>query len=171
MSHQAFAVSLGEHGVRRWIAVFYHGREPVAVAGTPQEPTPWRAVQRAAWDVPGKAERWVPARVNAGRRYGPLLALKIGNAAAKWLARPLQVERSPICGLVASNSSRTLERRFAIRGSAKLRRATPPLGRCRHSAAVPGRRLAREASPLAQNRSWLAAGVCFRGTHPYEPRT
>jgi len=45
-------VSLGEHGVGRWIAVFFHGRgghELVAPAGTAQEPTPWRAVQRAAW--------------------------------------------------------------------------------------------------------------------------
>jgi hypothetical protein len=45
-------VSLGEHGVGRWIATFFHGRgghEPIAAAGTAQEPTPWRAVQRAAW--------------------------------------------------------------------------------------------------------------------------
>jgi hypothetical protein len=52
MAHQGFTVSLGEHGVGRWIAVFFHGRgghEPVAPAGTAQEPTPWRAVQRAAW--------------------------------------------------------------------------------------------------------------------------
>jgi hypothetical protein len=50
MTHQGFTVSLGEHGVGRWIAVFYHGRgghEPVAAAGTAQEPTPLRAVQRA----------------------------------------------------------------------------------------------------------------------------
>jgi hypothetical protein len=26
MSPQGFTVSLGEHGVGRWIAVFYHGR-------------------------------------------------------------------------------------------------------------------------------------------------
>jgi hypothetical protein len=44
----------GEHGAGQWIAVFYTGRgghEPVAAAGTAQEPTPWRAVQRAAWEV------------------------------------------------------------------------------------------------------------------------
>ncbi len=49
MWHQGFTVSLGEHSVGRWIAVFYHGRgghEPVAAAGTAQEATPWRAVQR-----------------------------------------------------------------------------------------------------------------------------
>jgi hypothetical protein len=54
MSHQGFTVSLGEHGAGRWIAVFDHGRggyEPVDAAGTGQEPTPWRAVQRAAWEV------------------------------------------------------------------------------------------------------------------------
>jgi hypothetical protein len=52
MAHQGFTVSLGEHGVGRWIAVFFHGRgghEPIAAAGTAQEATPWRAVQRAAW--------------------------------------------------------------------------------------------------------------------------
>jgi hypothetical protein len=52
MSHQGFTVSLGEHGVGRWIAVFFRGRgghEPIDAAGTAQEPTPWRAVQRAAW--------------------------------------------------------------------------------------------------------------------------
>jgi hypothetical protein len=56
MSRQGFTVSLGEHGVGRWIAVFYHGRgghEPIAPAGTAQEVTPWRAVQRAAWEVVG----------------------------------------------------------------------------------------------------------------------
>jgi hypothetical protein len=54
MSHQGFTVSLGEHGVGRWITVFFHGRgghEPIAPAGTAQEPTPWRAVQRAAWET------------------------------------------------------------------------------------------------------------------------
>jgi hypothetical protein len=50
MSHQSFTVSLGEHGVGGWIAAFFQGRgghEPIAAAGTAQEPTPWRAVQRA----------------------------------------------------------------------------------------------------------------------------
>jgi hypothetical protein len=58
MAHQGFTVSLGEHGVGRWIAVFFHGRggqEPIAAAGTAQEPTPWRAVQRAAWAAVTKA--------------------------------------------------------------------------------------------------------------------
>jgi hypothetical protein len=52
MAHQGYQVSLGEHGAARWIAVFYRpgrGHEPVMAAGTAQEPTPWRAVQRAAW--------------------------------------------------------------------------------------------------------------------------
>jgi hypothetical protein len=58
MSHQGFTVSLGEHGVRRWIAVFFRGRgghESIAPARTAQEATPWRAVQLAAWAVLGKA--------------------------------------------------------------------------------------------------------------------
>lgn len=52
MSRHGFTVSLGEHGVGRWIAAFFHGRgghEPIAAAGTAQEATPWRAVQRGAW--------------------------------------------------------------------------------------------------------------------------
>jgi hypothetical protein len=52
MARQGFSVDLGEHGAGRWIAVFYSGRgghQPVTAAGTAQEPTPWRAVQRAAW--------------------------------------------------------------------------------------------------------------------------
>jgi len=36
MAHQGFTVSLGEHGVGRWIAVFFHrrGDQPIAAAGT-----------------------------------------------------------------------------------------------------------------------------------------
>jgi hypothetical protein len=59
MAHQGFTVSLGEHGVGRSIAVFFHGRgghEPIAAAGTAWEPTPWRAVQRAAWEALKKTE-------------------------------------------------------------------------------------------------------------------
>jgi hypothetical protein len=54
MTHQGVQVSLGEHGAGQWIAVFYaghRGHEPVAAAGTMQAATPWRAVQRAAWDA------------------------------------------------------------------------------------------------------------------------
>jgi hypothetical protein len=54
MTHQGYQVSLGEHGASRWIAVFYRGgggHEPIAAAGTAQESTPWRAVQRAAWET------------------------------------------------------------------------------------------------------------------------
>jgi hypothetical protein len=57
MTHQGFKVSVGEHGAGQWIAVFYSGRgghEPVAAAGTAQEATPWRAVQRAAWELIGR---------------------------------------------------------------------------------------------------------------------
>jgi hypothetical protein len=52
MAHQGYQVSLGDHGAGQWIAGFFHGRgghEPIAVAGTAQEATPWRAVQRAGW--------------------------------------------------------------------------------------------------------------------------
>ena len=60
MSHPGFTVSLGKHAVGRWIAVFYHGRgghEPVAAAGTAQETTPWRAVQRAASETLNNGDR------------------------------------------------------------------------------------------------------------------
>jgi hypothetical protein len=52
MAHQGFRIDLGDHGSGRWIAVFYRGgggHQPIAPAGTTQEATPWRAVQRAAW--------------------------------------------------------------------------------------------------------------------------
>jgi hypothetical protein len=52
MAHQGFRVDLGDHGSDRWIAVFYRGggvHQPIEPAGTAQAPTPWRAVQRAAW--------------------------------------------------------------------------------------------------------------------------
>jgi hypothetical protein len=58
MAHQGFQVSLGEHGARRWIAVFFHGNgghEPLAAEGMAQERTPWRAVQKAAWETLNKA--------------------------------------------------------------------------------------------------------------------
>jgi hypothetical protein len=54
MARQGFSVDLGEHGAGRWIVVFYSGRgghQPVTAAGTAQEATAWRAVQRAAWAV------------------------------------------------------------------------------------------------------------------------
>ena len=54
MAHRGYQVSLGEHGTARWIVVFYRaggGHEPVVAAGTAQEATAWRAVQRAAWAV------------------------------------------------------------------------------------------------------------------------
>lgn len=60
MSRQGFTVSLGEHGGGRWIATFFHrrgGQEPIAAAGTAQEATPWRAVQRAAWAAPDSGGR------------------------------------------------------------------------------------------------------------------
>jgi hypothetical protein len=60
MTHQGFQVSLGEHGEARWIAVFYRpgrGHEPVVAAGTAQEATAWRAVQKAAWAAVNKESR------------------------------------------------------------------------------------------------------------------
>ena len=53
-------MSLGEHGAGQWIAVFYSGHgghAPVTAAGTAQEQTPWRAVQRAAWQSLNKEAR------------------------------------------------------------------------------------------------------------------
>jgi hypothetical protein len=53
MKRQGYEVSLGDHG-GQWIAVFYEGHggyETLRAAGTAQEPTPWCAVQRAAWEA------------------------------------------------------------------------------------------------------------------------
>jgi hypothetical protein len=52
MAHQGFRIDLRDHGSGRWIAVFYRGgggQQPIEPAGTAQEASPWRAVQRAAW--------------------------------------------------------------------------------------------------------------------------
>jgi hypothetical protein len=57
MAHQGFQVSIGEPGAGQWIAVFYSGHgghHEVTAAGTAQEPTPWRAVQRTAWKAMNK---------------------------------------------------------------------------------------------------------------------
>ena len=57
MQRQGFRLSLGDHGARRWIAIFYGGHgghEPITAAGTAQAPTPWQAVQRAAWAAMGR---------------------------------------------------------------------------------------------------------------------
>ena len=56
MKPQGYEVSLGDHG-GQWIAVFYEGHggyETLRAAGTAQSPTPWRAVQRAAWEALAK---------------------------------------------------------------------------------------------------------------------
>jgi hypothetical protein len=56
MKRHGYKVSLGDHG-GQWIAVFYEGHggyEPLRAAGTAQAPTPWRAVQRAAWEALNK---------------------------------------------------------------------------------------------------------------------
>ena len=52
LKRQGYEVSLGDHGSGHWIAVFYAGHggyQPLEAAGTAQAPTPWAAVQRAAW--------------------------------------------------------------------------------------------------------------------------
>jgi hypothetical protein len=53
MTHQGYQVSLGEHGASRWIAVLSWRRRPRARGdgGDGEEATPWRAVQRAAWEA------------------------------------------------------------------------------------------------------------------------
>jgi len=54
MARQGFQASLGDHGSGQGIAVFYAGhggQQPLEAAGTAQAPTPWSAVQRAAWDA------------------------------------------------------------------------------------------------------------------------
>ena len=53
MKRHGYEVSMGDHG-GQWIAVFYEGHggyETLRAAGTAQAPTPWGAVQRAAWEA------------------------------------------------------------------------------------------------------------------------
>jgi hypothetical protein len=69
MRRHGFQVRLGEHGAGQWIAVFFRGRgghEPIAAAGTAQEATPWRALQRAAWEALGSP--WKAMDRIGGRR-------------------------------------------------------------------------------------------------------
>jgi hypothetical protein len=51
MTHQGWDVQLTAYAARDWRANFYPvGIAPI-VGGTAWEPTPWRAVQRAAWEA------------------------------------------------------------------------------------------------------------------------
>jgi len=50
MTHQGYDVQLTAYAARDWRATFYPvGIAHSIVAGSAYEPTPWRAVQRAAW--------------------------------------------------------------------------------------------------------------------------
>jgi hypothetical protein len=53
MTRQGFQLGLDQR-TGQWLAVFYRGSggyEPIRPAGTAQAPTPWAAVQGAAWTV------------------------------------------------------------------------------------------------------------------------
>ena len=55
MIRQGFQLGLDQR-TGSWLAVLYSGsggHHPVAPGGTAQEATPWRAVQRAAWEAVG----------------------------------------------------------------------------------------------------------------------
>jgi hypothetical protein len=59
MAHQGFDVQLTRYDERGWRATFYmSGMEHSATSasGSAWEPTPWRAVHRAAWEALRKAE-------------------------------------------------------------------------------------------------------------------
>jgi hypothetical protein len=50
MEHQGWDLQLTEYGDGHWRATFYvTGMAHSIVGGSAWEPTPWRAVQRAAW--------------------------------------------------------------------------------------------------------------------------
>src|SRR5215510_14640616 len=52
MHRQGWDVQLTEYGDDHWRATFYvTGQAHSIIGGTAWEPTPWNAVQRAAWDV------------------------------------------------------------------------------------------------------------------------
>ena len=57
MARQGFDLQLTRYDERGWRATFYmSGMEhsPTSATGTAWEQTPWRAVQRAAWEVLSK---------------------------------------------------------------------------------------------------------------------
>jgi hypothetical protein len=59
---QGFDLQLTQYDERGWRATFYTtGMEhsPTSATGTSWEPTPWRATQRAAWEVLKKFEEEV----------------------------------------------------------------------------------------------------------------
>ena len=59
MHRQGFDLQLTRYDERGWRATFYTtGMEhsPVSAIGTEWEPTPWRVVQRAAWDALKRVE-------------------------------------------------------------------------------------------------------------------
>jgi hypothetical protein len=52
MAHQGWDVQLTAYAARDWRATFFPvGIAHSVVGGTAWEPTPWRAVQRAAWEA------------------------------------------------------------------------------------------------------------------------
>jgi hypothetical protein len=142
MSHQGFTVSLGEHGAGRWIAVFFHGRgghEPIAAAGTAQEATPWRAVQRAEWETLNKAgvamgDEWTHAE--SGRECQRIVIVPFCGFDVQ--RRPMpnylaqQTERIRLVpGLVARGPSQAParlapQRRPCVQPSRTCRRGTEP---------------------------------------------
>jgi len=62
MKRLGYEISLGDHGSRLWIAVLYQGHggyQPLEAAGKAQAPTPWMAVQRAAWEALKRVARQI----------------------------------------------------------------------------------------------------------------
>src|SRR5438876_890620 len=63
MARQDYDLSLTRYASEGWRATFYtSGKEhsPTASTGSAWEPTPWRAVQGAAWDALRRAEWSAP---------------------------------------------------------------------------------------------------------------
>ena len=58
MTHQGWDVQLTAYAARDWRANFYRvGIAHSIVGGSAWEPTPWRAVQQAAWTALKRPER------------------------------------------------------------------------------------------------------------------
>jgi len=54
MAHQGYDLQLTRYDERGWRATFYTSgieHSPTSATGTAWEPTPWGAVQRAAWEA------------------------------------------------------------------------------------------------------------------------
>jgi len=56
MARRGWDLQLTEYDAERWRATFFVASQAHSVVGSAWEATPWRAVQRAAWETLAKAK-------------------------------------------------------------------------------------------------------------------